>query len=53
MKCYSLFPFKRDGPYVVQEIYTNGVYKVVDEIGLKVDHINAKFLKWYSRGGDF
>ncbi|XP_074300798.1 uncharacterized protein LOC141632120 [Silene latifolia] len=36
-----------DGPYVVQEVYTNGAYKIVDEDGIRVGPINGKFLKRY------
>ncbi|KAK4388594.1 hypothetical protein Sango_2466000 [Sesamum angolense] len=38
---------KWDGPYVVKEAYTNGVYKLVAEDGLIIDSINGKFLKRY------
>ncbi|KAL0373501.1 UNVERIFIED_CONTAM: hypothetical protein Sradi_3265800 [Sesamum radiatum] len=34
-----------DGPYVVKEAYTNGVYKLVAEDGLRIGPINEKFLK--------
>ncbi|KAL9384217.1 hypothetical protein Peur_024540 [Populus x canadensis] len=44
---YSLFLSKWDGPYVVQEVYTNGAYKIVDENGLRIGPINGKFLKRY------
>ncbi|KAB5519779.1 hypothetical protein DKX38_024098 [Salix brachista] len=30
------FLSKWDGPYVVQEVYTNGAYKIVDENGLRI-----------------
>ncbi|XP_074299682.1 uncharacterized protein LOC141630831 [Silene latifolia] len=30
------FTSKWDGPYVVQEVYTNGAYKIVDEDGVRV-----------------
>ncbi|XP_074290302.1 uncharacterized protein LOC141617032 [Silene latifolia] len=38
---------KWDGSYVVQEVYTNGAYKIVDEDGVHVGPINGKFLKRY------
>ncbi|KAL0359876.1 UNVERIFIED_CONTAM: hypothetical protein Sangu_0837000 [Sesamum angustifolium] len=38
---------KWDGPYVVKEAYTNGVYKLVAENGLRIGPINRKFLKRY------
>ncbi|KAG5221971.1 ty3-gypsy retrotransposon protein [Salix suchowensis] len=41
------FLSKWDGPYVVQEVYTNGAYKIVDENGLRIGPINGKFLKRY------
>jgi hypothetical protein len=41
------FLSKWDGPYVVQEFYTNGAYKIVDENGLRIGPINGKFLKRY------
>ena len=44
-KTENKFTSKWDGPYVVQEVYTNGAYKIVDEDGLRVGPINAKFLK--------
>ena len=46
-KIGSKFTSKRDGPYVVQEVYTNGVYKIVTEDGLRIGPINGKFLKCY------
>ena len=39
------FVSKWDGPYVVQEAYTNGAYKLVAEDGLRIGPINGKFLK--------
>ena len=36
---------KWDGPYVVQEIYTNGAYKLIAEDDLRIGPINDKFLK--------
>jgi hypothetical protein len=41
------FLSKWDGLYVVQEVYTNGAYKIVDENGLRIGPINGKFLKRY------
>ncbi|KAF7150025.1 hypothetical protein RHSIM_Rhsim02G0128300 [Rhododendron simsii] len=41
------FISKWDGPYVVQEVYSSGAYKVVAEDGLRVGPINGKFLKRY------
>jgi hypothetical protein len=46
-KTRSKFVSKWDGPYVVQEVYTNGAYKIVDEDGVHVGPINGKFLKRY------
>ena len=46
-KIGNKFTSKWDGPYVVQEVYTNGAYKIVDRDGLRVGPINAKFLKRY------
>ncbi|KAL9382329.1 hypothetical protein Peur_025364 [Populus x canadensis] len=43
----SKFLSKWDGPYMVQEVYTNGAYKIVDENGLRIGPINGKFLKRY------
>ncbi|KAK4566285.1 hypothetical protein RGQ29_002502 [Quercus rubra] len=39
------FTSKWDGPYVVQEVYTNGAYKLIDNDGVRIDPINGKFLK--------
>ncbi|XP_069145417.1 uncharacterized protein [Solanum lycopersicum] len=41
------FTSKWDGPYVVQEAYSNGAYKHVDVDGLRIGPINAKILKRY------
>ncbi|KAK4593735.1 hypothetical protein RGQ29_017731, partial [Quercus rubra] len=41
------FVSKWEGPYVVQEAYTNGAYKLVVEDGLRIGPINGKFLKYY------
>jgi hypothetical protein len=47
-KCIgSKFLSKWDGPYVVQKVYTNGAYKIIDENGLRIGPINDKFLKRY------
>ncbi|KAK9714901.1 hypothetical protein RND81_06G129300 [Saponaria officinalis] len=46
-KTGNKFTPKWDGPYVVQEVYTNGAYKIVDNDGLRVGPINGKFLKRY------
>ncbi|KMT11469.1 hypothetical protein BVRB_5g107940 [Beta vulgaris subsp. vulgaris] len=46
-KTGSKFDSKWDGPYVVQEVYTNGAYKIVDADGLRIGPINGKFLKRY------
>ncbi|XP_019155716.1 PREDICTED: uncharacterized protein LOC109152471 [Ipomoea nil] len=41
------FTPKWDGPYVVQEAYSGGAYKLIDENGVRVGPINGKFLKVY------
>ncbi|KAM1471163.1 hypothetical protein FF1_041581 [Malus domestica] len=41
------FTSKWDGPYVVQEVYTNDAYKIMEEDGLRISLINCKFLKRY------
>ncbi|KAL3498667.1 hypothetical protein ACH5RR_041399, partial [Cinchona calisaya] len=41
------FVSKWDGPYVVQEVYTNGSYKLIAEDGLRIGPINGKYLKRY------
>ncbi|XP_075645437.1 uncharacterized protein LOC142616469 [Castanea sativa] len=41
------FVLKWDGPYVVQEAYTNGAYKLVAKEDLRIGTINGKFLKHY------
>ena len=46
-KTKSKFTSKWDGPYVVQEVYTNGAYTIVEEDGLRIGPINGKFLKRY------
>uniref|UniRef100_A0A803LJ78 Uncharacterized protein n=1 Tax=Chenopodium quinoa TaxID=63459 RepID=A0A803LJ78_CHEQI len=43
----NIFSSKWDGPYIVQEVYINGAYKIVDADGLRVGPINGKFLKRY------
>ncbi|KAI4365304.1 hypothetical protein MLD38_021299 [Melastoma candidum] len=44
-KAGSKFTSKWDGPYVVQEAYTGGTCKIVDQDGVRVGPINGKFLK--------
>ena len=39
------FTSKWDEPYVVQEVYTNGAYKLIDNDGVRIGPINGKFLK--------
>ena len=39
------FTSKWDGHYVVQEVYTNGAYKLIDNDGIRIGPINGKFLK--------
>ena len=39
------FTSKWDGPYVVQEVYTNRAYKLIDNDGVRISPINGKFLK--------
>ncbi|KAM1052564.1 hypothetical protein FF1_000150 [Malus domestica] len=46
-KTRSKFTSKWDGPYVVQEVYTNGAYLIMAEDGLKIGPINGRFLKRY------
>ena len=46
-KIGNKFTSKWDGPYVVQEVYTNDAYKIVDKDGIRVGPINARFLKRY------
>ncbi|XP_070035243.1 uncharacterized protein [Nicotiana tomentosiformis] len=41
------FTSKWDGPYVVQEAYSSGAYKLVDADGMRIVPINLKFLKKY------
>ncbi|TMW84847.1 hypothetical protein EJD97_024250 [Solanum chilense] len=41
------FKSKWDGPYVVKMAYSSGAYKIVDQGGVRVSPINAKFLKQY------
>ncbi|XP_070050808.1 uncharacterized protein [Nicotiana tomentosiformis] len=41
------FTSKWDGPYVVQEAYSSGAYKLVDADGMRISLINGKFLKKY------
>ncbi|XP_070022468.1 uncharacterized protein [Nicotiana sylvestris] len=44
---YRKFTSKWDGPYVVQEAYSSGAYKLVDADGMRIGPINGKFLKKY------
>ncbi|KAM1112717.1 hypothetical protein ACFX13_046395 [Malus domestica] len=46
-KTKSKFTSKWDGPYVIQEVYTNGTYLIMAEDGLKIGPINGRFLKRY------
>jgi len=46
-KSKSKFTSKWDGPYVIQEVYSSGAYKIVDADGLRIGPINEKFLKKY------
>ena len=46
-KAGSKFTSKWNGPYVVQEVYTNSAYKIVVEDRLRIDLVNGKFLKRY------
>ena len=46
-KTKSKFTSKWDGPYVIQEVYTNGAYLIIAEDGLKIGPINGRFLKRY------
>ncbi|XP_049410526.1 uncharacterized protein LOC125873694 [Solanum stenotomum] len=46
-KLKSKFTSKWDGPYVIQEVYSSGAYKIVDVDGLRIVPINGKFLKKY------
>ena len=41
------FLSKWDGLYVMQEVYTNGAYKIIDQDGVRVGPINGRFLKQY------
>ncbi|XP_075099327.1 uncharacterized protein LOC142176143 [Nicotiana tabacum] len=41
------FSAKWDGPYIVQEVYSSGSYKIVDLEGLRIGPINGKFMKRY------
>ncbi|KAI4366325.1 hypothetical protein MLD38_022212 [Melastoma candidum] len=43
----SKFTSKWDGPYVVQEAYSGGAYKIIAQDGVRVGPINGKFLKRY------
>ena len=41
------FTSKWDGLYVVQEVYTNGAYKLIDNDGVRISPINRKFLECF------
>ncbi|XP_070050936.1 uncharacterized protein [Nicotiana tomentosiformis] len=41
------FTSKWDGPYVVQEAYSRGAYKLVNAGGMRIGPINGKVLKKY------
>ncbi|KAM1151574.1 hypothetical protein EV1_033957 [Malus domestica] len=42
-KTKSKFTLKWDGPYIIQEVYTNGAYLIMAEDGLKIGPINGRF----------
>nr|XP_033508977.1 uncharacterized protein LOC117273880 [Nicotiana tomentosiformis] len=46
-KSEGKFTSEWDGPYVVQEAYSSGAYKLVDADGMRIGHINGKVLKRY------
>ncbi|XP_070036140.1 uncharacterized protein [Nicotiana tomentosiformis] len=46
-KLIGKFTSKLDGPYVVQESYSSGAYKLVDADGMRIGLINGKLLKKY------
>ncbi|KAM2618531.1 hypothetical protein TB1_034796 [Malus domestica] len=46
-KTNSKFTSKWDGPYVIQEVYTNDAYLIMAEGSLKIGPINGRFLKRY------
>ncbi|XP_075095151.1 uncharacterized protein LOC142173456 [Nicotiana tabacum] len=46
-KSGAKFTSKWDGPYVVQEDYSSGAYKLVDIDDMRIGSINGKFLKRY------
>ena len=36
--------------FLIGEVYKNGIYKIIDNEGVRVGHINVKFLRpYYSR----
>jgi hypothetical protein len=41
------FLSKWNDPFMVQEVYTNEAYKIIDENGLRIGSVNDKFLKRY------
>ncbi|XP_070034844.1 uncharacterized protein [Nicotiana tomentosiformis] len=46
-KSVGKFTSKWDGPYVMQEAYSSGAYKLVDADDMGIGPINGKFLKKY------
>ncbi|KAM2288448.1 hypothetical protein ACFXTI_029324 [Malus domestica] len=46
-KTKSKFTSKWDGPYVIQEVYTNSAYLIMAEDDLKIGPINGRFLECY------
>ena len=42
------FLLKWDGPYIVQKVYTNGAYKIIDQDEVIVGPISGRFLKEYN-----
>ncbi|XP_070046703.1 uncharacterized protein [Nicotiana tomentosiformis] len=46
-KSKSKFTSKWDVPYVVQEAYSSGAFKLVDADGLRIGPINGSFMKKY------
>ncbi|XP_070055013.1 uncharacterized protein [Nicotiana tomentosiformis] len=41
------FSAKWDEPYIVQEVYSSGAYKIIDSEGLWIIPMNGKFMKKY------
>ncbi|XP_075080602.1 uncharacterized protein LOC142166085 [Nicotiana tabacum] len=46
-KLRGKFTLKWDGPYIVQESYSSGGYKLVDADDMRIGPIHGKFLKRY------